>query len=146
MSTHFETKYELGSSVVGIEDRDAYKIVGCETCLKKGRVQIGPEEFVCPNCQGKSAHPRYVGRKWIISTSGSVGQITIEAIDPRYGFRAADPVLKIEYMLTSTGVGSGRMWSEDNLFGCREIAQMECDKRNGVLDLRDECEMKAALI
>ena len=42
------------------------------------------------------------------------------------------------YILKSTGVGSGTLWNENDLFSSSEEAQNECDIRNASLVFKDD--------
>lgn len=138
-----ETKFDLDQAVWTISDSAAYRIVKCMVCVA-GKLTIGNEEFVCPKCEGKSAHPHYAGRKWHVSHQGVIGKIQTEqygACAPSYARNN-----RITYMIDSTGVGSGQCWEEADLFATREDAQAECNKKNGLLNLTDEANMLEALI
>lgn len=137
----YETKFSIGDTVFTISSERAYRIVQCTTCQGGRTVKIGAEEFVCPKCDGKAAHPQYVGHKWFISHSGSVGKVTVEHTDTSR-FYPDDEPLQVKYMIDSTGIGSGSVWEEEHLFPTRESAQAECDRRNGVIDCTAQAVMK----
>jgi hypothetical protein len=140
-----ETRFDLGQTVWAIRHQGVYRIIACEVCGKTGKITIGTEEFVCPKCNGKSAHPIWSGEKHYVSCHGIVGQVAPVYVDTRFCDYAKEPI-QHNYMIDSTGVGSGQVWRENELFASREEAQAECDKRNGLLNLVDEAELQHALI
>jgi hypothetical protein len=129
-----ESKYDTGHVVSMISYEEAKRVVECSTCLRTGKVKIGEEEFICPKCNGRSVHIQWNGRKWFVKGSSEVGKIQI--VFQTLGYESNDEPHgrpHVTYMLAETGVGSGQIWGEKDLFASREDAQIECDKRNGVL-------------
>jgi hypothetical protein len=130
----FKTKFSLGDRVCTIKSCPANHIVKCVTCNHTGKVLIGGEEFVCPKCEGKSSHPVYDGHKYFIGDENVlVGKVSVSATQERYLSRlerGKGDRVETEYMLNTTGVGSGTVWREHELFNSRQEAQAECDKRN----------------
>lgn len=110
----------------------------CPTCEGKGRIEINGESFPCPkNCHyGKLS--RLDPRKWMIQGSGEVKCLWLRLYaDPTpevgeescyYHYTQADD--ERNYMLSTTGVGSGTLHKECDMFTSREEAQAECDRRN----------------
>jgi len=144
---NYTTKFNIGDHVWGVSDQDFQRIVKCKPCANTGKITIGDERLICPKCNGRSTHTQYAGRKHYISTfDAEVGQVTVEHNDPQYReyYNEQQPI-KVEYMLTSTGVGSGQIWKEENLFESEKDAQAYCDKRNGLLPT-DETEHGAPLV
>jgi hypothetical protein len=133
----YTTKYEMFQEVWGICDETFRQIVKCLTCRATGKVTIGTEEFVCPKCNGRSAHPVYVGRKWFVAENGVIGKIDVTHFPGDYHGHSDT---QAKYMIDATGVGSGRVWDEDLLFVDRDAAERECARRNGVLP-QDEAVM-----
>jgi hypothetical protein len=138
----YETKYSIGDMVWGLGSDYTCKIIECVTCQGVGTVNIGEEKFMCPKCEGTSAHPQYAGHKAFIRTEGSVGKVDIQHQPLSEWSSKKDKELRISYMLSSTGVGSGQVWDEDDLFPSRELAQAECNRRNGLIDWANTAETK----
>lgn len=142
-----ESKYEIGQLVFGVR-RDSVEAPSdpCSACDATGQVDLRGQTFTCPSCKGSKALKR-TGYGWVRAQSGTVGMIRIAVIkDPKdsdiwdvYGDWGADdpcphsggPLAQFEYILDSTGVGSGWIWKERDLFSSAEEAQAECDRRNG---------------
>ena len=124
-----ETRFSCGDEIWTIYSEQTYRKVDCLTCERSGEVTIGAEKFICPKCHGQSKHDKYVGNLWHIGYNSRVGQVTYEH---RVGTGYEDGV-KIEYMIVATGVGSGTLYKEDNVFASREEAQSVCDARNAAI-------------
>ena len=77
----------------------------------------------CPDCGGNGGHREWECDKWHVcnKSCGRIGKIIVEIYDGKEEYK---------YMLDSTGVGSGTLWSEDVLFLNEIDAQIECNKRN----------------
>jgi len=130
----FNTKYNHGDRVWIIVKNMTYKNVVCETCNNVGRVEINGKKFSCPSCYGNIKRIQDE-EKWEVydyQQTGIVGKINIESYSPEYIDRE-NFSLKVMYMLDSTGVGSGTMWKECDLFINQEDALLECDRRNKLL-------------
>lgn len=104
--------------------------VKCSLCESTGKIQIKGEFYTCPKCKGKT-ETIYKGLKYIICASGNVGKIEIEEFSKKYRCKG-----RITYMLDSTGVGSGTVWSENRLFPSEKEALDFCESHVPV-DLYD---------
>jgi hypothetical protein len=132
------TRFSIGDFVVGVRRTTEQVTKVCARCGGKGELELKEGGTLpCPN--------RYNGREscnsgkvtlgilslWAVSsdTAGHVGQVRVTRTAHRYAspWYAADVN---EYMLTSTGVGSGSIWKEDDLFASHEGAEAECNRRN----------------
>lgn len=130
---NFTTKFNIGDIVAGISHQDANRLVNCYVCKNTGKVKIEAEEYICPKCDGKGQQRVWEGKKWYVMTTGKVGDIRIEHNEDILGWDGDldyKAETKILYMLDSTGVKSGQVWSENELFQTREEAQSICDSRN----------------
>jgi hypothetical protein len=128
------TKFELGQEVWGIASAYATRIVFCQTCKREGIVTIGGETFTCPKCNGLSKHPMGVGSRWYVSEHSTIGKCSTEYyLRPELGDET-----RHSYMIESTGIGSGRIWIEDDLFGSEADALAECAKRNSGMSFEDD--------
>jgi hypothetical protein len=145
----FETKYELGQTVCLLQKAEHYRIVNCITCAQSGKVSIGAEEFVCPACQGRSARRLFAGWKWYIDYDNAViGKIQIELVigeewrRSSHGRRpecaySTGTEYTVSYMVDVTGIGSGTVWREENIFTSKAEAAEECLRRNSLLESDD---------
>lgn len=130
----FTSKYEPDGLVWGISWEDARRIVKCLTCNHTGKVAIGAEEFVCPKCNGDAEHPKWEGRKWFVYHSGRIGKINVEF---QTSGHEIDCSPKVTYMIDATGIGSGTVWNEKDLFPTHEAAESACNQKNSVLLLNE---------
>jgi hypothetical protein len=122
------TKFSLGDTVVPIGRRIETISDPCPTCegtgmlalVKGGSVPCTVKECWYGRINRQQTHPWAV-RADLTSTVGIV----------RGEHEAASPP-EVRYMIFSTGVGSGTVWKEEDLFATDDEAQAECDRRNGV--------------
>jgi len=113
--------------------------VRCGACEGEKTVDVRGERFTCPKCAGKGQIVKQASG-WIVGDSGTVGQIRVfygraDANTCTYDAWEREPCegqeyQTQEYMLSSTGIGSGTIWREHNLFATRQDAQAEADRRN----------------
>lgn len=122
----YTTKFDMGQTVWIVSRAEHRRIVKCLTCESVGKIHIGGEEFVCPKCCGASSYPQYAGSKAYIAHTGVIGKISVEHEPSAYDGKQMD----ISYMIDVTGIGSGTVWREENVFPTREAAQQHCDSAN----------------
>ena len=124
------TKFNLGDAVYPIQRGGCSIFIPCKTCNGTGRITIteSGENLLCPKCYGRKGSQEWQQLKWGIPFSaGTIGKIDLELYAEEYHEDHDD---KTQYMLSITGVGSGTLWYENQLFLSHEEAQKECDKRN----------------
>jgi hypothetical protein len=137
----YSTKFDIGQVVWAVRDTPFQQIVKCAPCGNTGAIHIGAEEFICPKCHGKAAYAQTVGNRLYVAESSKIGKIQIEDESGRHRWSGdTAPDCKISYMIESTGVGSGQVWDEAQLFALESEAQDFCDCRNGLLPA-SECEL-----
>lgn len=123
-----ETKFDLGQSVYIIHESCGNKQVDCKPCSGKGGIFNDDVYFQCSKCYGSGKVTKHESFGWrVVYEKAKVGKINIELTHPKYKEYSKR---RIHYMVDATGVGSGSLWSEDNIFSTLEEAQQECDKRN----------------
>jgi len=132
-----ETKYNYRDIVYPISTRfETLKVsTNCPACKDKGKVELNGNEYTCPKCRGYTYHEVEGDIEYYVTFSqGKIGKIDINLYDPKYEGKYGN-ISEIRYMLDSTGIGSGTVWEEDNLFKSRDEAQIECDRRNVALKI-----------
>jgi hypothetical protein len=123
-----ETKYNLGDCVYPIWITGDYKWIPCKSCDSTGQIKLADgEEVPCPKCYGRKGEKVWQSDKWNVITQGFG---TIGKIEPCVYLSEYYGKNRITYMLDSTGVGSGTVYYEENLFLTKEEAQIECDRKN----------------
>ena len=129
----FKTKFDIDQRVYGITLTEKQDYIECHACKGDGNIIINEETFVCPKCsyttKGKVWDSSY--KTWVADISGIIGLVQAEFSTSRYN---EEPALKHQYMMDSTGIGSGTVWKENRLFLTREEAQKECDRLNEAKD------------
>jgi hypothetical protein len=132
-----ETKYDIGQKVWTVTESRSAIYAPCETCKGTGKVAMTTgRQLPCPDCQSFQAP---VGQKcvgsevhWEISAEGHIGKVQVE----QYGDDRPSYIHKhrqVTYMLDSTGIGSGGLYYEPDVFPSREEAQAECDRQNALI-------------
>ena len=130
------TKFDLGQQVVKINNHTPSIAAKCEVCDGTGRVDVpkhGPTS--CPKCHGHRTYTVYPKTQWNVFDGGTIGNLRLSLYhrDPEL-----DPEMRgthddeRQYMLYETGIGSGTLHYERDLFLTREEAQLECDRRNAI--------------
>lgn len=127
-----KTKFNLNDTVYPII-RHVYNIVKeCETCSGLGTVKINntDKKITCPDCYGRGEHEEWMPEKWVLSKYiGKIGKVYVELYAKKYTSHKDT----YGYMLSSTGIGSGTCWREEDLFLSSEEAIKECELRNGTV-------------
>lgn len=127
-----ETKFSLGDVVVPISQGSETVGDPCPECDGKGRLALVKGGDV--PCQNHRCYNGLVNRTrvypWAIRHEdvSEVGKIEATRL-MEYCIERSET----RYMLAATGIGSGRLWYERDLFASVEDAQVECDLRNGAI-------------
>ena len=123
------TKFNLGQKVYPIRSFRKELITTCPICDGIGEVTISGKEYTCPECCGSGTRTLVEPQKWQVVDEyiSKIGKIAVELYAERYQKRNEGHT---RYMLGATGVGSGTLWNEDDLFATIEEAQAECERRN----------------
>jgi hypothetical protein len=139
-----ESKYNIGDKVYPIHKAREPIWIPCKSCGETGIITYNDgEKAECPRCWGEKGKVEWRLTKWML-IDNYPKEVRKKAIE--CGDHVWLPPFKIEqirieqeknnkevrYMCKETGVGSGTVWSEKELFLSREEAQLECDKRNSV--------------
>lgn len=124
-----KTKFNLGEVVYPIRNYRREVTTVCSTCDGIGEVTLAGKGYRCPECSGSGSMTYFepVGWRPIEEFASAIGKVSVEMYANQYHENNED---RIRYMLKATGVGSGNMWSEDDLFASMAEAQEECDRRN----------------
>lgn len=117
-----ETKFSLNDLVYPIINRQIQVHVICPMCLDVGEVTVNNFTRICPECYGSLKY-EWLPTQWsiVLENISKVGEVRTQIQENKR---------KIDYMLEATGIGSGSIWKEDQLFLTKEEAQEECDRRN----------------
>jgi hypothetical protein len=124
---NISTKFNLDDFVWGISSYSKEIKNVCTACNGNRKILLDSIYYTCPKCYGSGQIIEYEPKKWNVCSEfcGRIGNIKTETYDNGY-----DHENEIRYMLSSTGVGSGTLWHEEDLFLTQKEAQEECDRRN----------------
>ena len=133
------TKYSLNDKVWLIRHKREQVKTPCATCNGSGLVIINKTpERSCPDCYGRLYDTEWKDVAWNIETQMTIGQINYEIwsilkTDAFDNMGVYNPDLietEIKYMCYETGIGSGTLYKETDLFCTEEEAESECLTRN----------------
>ena len=129
----FETKFELGDEVWTIEKRHRIEVSSCPSCEGHGWIKTKDKEiWNCPNCRGERTKLEHRPFVWMLNAYDGpmiIGEIQMK-IRAMGHVDEDHPAKHVEYMLEETGVGSGTIWHEEELFKTKEQAERDCVRRN----------------
>jgi|688.fasta_scaffold614313_1 hypothetical protein len=130
-----ETKFSIGDYVYIIHKHGQNKHVPCKTCGGKGGITFEGNRFECVNCYGNGGKDEWIPEKWQVTHKKTkVGNVRVEMYDEKYYTENPEKREKqISYMVSSTGIGSGSIWYEKEIFKTLKEAEAECKKRNLLL-------------
>jgi hypothetical protein len=121
-----ETKFKLGQKVFGINKCGENKYAKCKACNGAGGVYVNDSYFECTSCYGRGSNFKWIPEEWKVTVNGSkIGRIDTEFYHPKEKREN-----KITYMLYETGVGSGTLWDESQIFATFKEAAKECERKN----------------
>jgi hypothetical protein len=119
---HISTKYNLGDRVIRIDHTKKPTFIECEACDGEGIVILKNKiKSNCPVCFGRCGSTKYEDEKWNTVQELTIGMIKVELEKNKE---------TTKYMCVETGIGSGSVWNEKDLFPTKEAAEKECKKLN----------------
>ena len=135
----FETQFNFKQEVWEVRQCMVNEWVPCSFCAATGKIKgAGGEERMCPECHGRLGRHEVKGLAWAAGGPLTVGQIRIEhtcastggegCIFDNYGPQKEQR--KEEYMCYETGIGSGSIHRDYELFASREEANAEAERKN----------------
>jgi hypothetical protein len=124
------SKYDFGDEVWTIYSGNREVRTNCTGCEGEGEISLADGTSVkCPKCYGKKYSSDWEPARWRVGRQLTIGQIRAEVTAP--GLRTYPSSSEgIRYMCVETGVGSGTLYSEKDLFPNETLAELECEKRN----------------
>lgn len=142
-------KYALLEYLFVITQRHESVTEPCKVCDGTGELSLAKGGSVpCTEryrtCDGGRVTVAHV-QPWGLFTYGMVGNVRFEVTAAQ--FRDHDEDLepphtederKVQYMLNTTGIGSGSLWDEERCFPSRQAALAECERRNAIPTLPRE--------
>jgi len=122
-----ESKYDLGDKVFWIQKRQTTVHYTCKFCEGEKKVTgANNQKRNCPDCYGYGQKTKPGPIKWQVHEQElTIGQVRIKVV-ANYILHYED---ETDYMCLETGVGSGSIYREEDLFPTKEEAEAECKKR-----------------
>ena len=125
-----QSKFNLGDKIYRLGrlyiDHPTKHPNECNICSSTGRVTIDGESFCCPKCKGKVEVETDYSVTHYHRGEPSMDAYTIGQISAR----VQKNKIEIQYMCKETGIGSGRIYNEDECFATYEEAILATDKEN----------------
>jgi len=133
-----KTKYSNGDTVYLISKRFEQIITDCGFCNGTGRITgADGQTDTCPKCYGRRIIISSRPMKWLYDKRLTIGRVEVKIVDSQgldgettFDNYKAQQSREEKYMAIETGIGTGSVWSVENLFSTQEEAQAECDERN----------------
>ena len=135
---NIQTRYSLNDMAWLICHEPKQVIAPCETCHNTGVVTINDTTpRSCPDCFGRTRF-KWEKSEWFVEGVRTIGQVKCEVTSLKttaefsnIGIFDPDEITqKNRYMCYETGVGSGAVYREEDLFRTKSLAQTKCDTRN----------------
>ena len=142
----FSTKYNINDMVYHIALRKKQEFVKCTACNAHGRITLlDGETTECPKCHGDGGKTQYLDECWLMDRTLTIGQVRSKVTNMKKTgifdnvgeFELGADKKEVEYMAYETGIGSGTIWREEDLFPSFAEATEECDKRNAEIKNND---------
>ena len=136
---NLKTKYDLNQIVWFIMQKNKTEFVECKACEGTGIVILKDDNpRACPECFGRKGNTILLDLEWFVERSLTIGEIqtTITNLEKTGDFdnfgiyKEGENKQENKYMCYETGIGSGSLYYEKDLFPSIKEAQKECDKRN----------------
>ena len=120
-----ETKYGLGDVVYPVYSDTKRIRIPCTGCTTTGKISLDDgTEVCCPRCRGQGHKSEYGPIEYTVGRELRIGQVRARATEGKYQSGSDEPT----YMCVESGIGSGAVHYERQLFPTREAAQAECDR------------------
>lgn len=134
---NIQTKFNLDDLVYAVSHERMTRMTVCPVCNGKPPVITG-FNVRCQRCHGDGYITNGTYVKYRIAEHGIIGRISTETytnsdIVPEY-LQGRE---KKGYMITATGIGTGTIWSEEDLFHSKAEAEAYCNMKNQLEEQKD---------
>jgi hypothetical protein len=123
-----ETKFDLGQDVWLVKEFPKHMTISCPGCEGRGDITLADGTTShCPKCYGNKTQVRVDPADWHVTGPMTIGNVRVSL----FGVQSGEDEHEDErmYMCRETGIGSGTLWREPDLFATREEAEAEAGKR-----------------
>jgi hypothetical protein len=122
-----ETKFDLGQAVWLVKRFPKRTTTPCPGCNGLGNVLLADGTFGrCPKCYGNKTKVETAPADWHVRGPMTIGNVRVSLFQVRDDNEHEDERM---YMCRETGVGSGTLWREQDLFKTRQEAGDEASER-----------------
>ena len=132
------TKFSLNEKVWLIRRDMKKEFRPCEFCNGTGKITCNGIDRQCPECYGRKGSMVNIALQWQVVDELTIGQICCKVtslkktgmFDNIGEYDPSNLETEITYMAYETGVGSGNVYRERDLFIEKDEAQKLCDELN----------------
>ncbi len=126
------SRFDLDQRVWPVAFHSTQHWEACGFCGgSKKIVGLDLTERHCGACAGRGEVSVSTPMGWHVGAVRTIGQVRLTLTDARHkaSLRKPPELVQFEYMCAETGIGSGTVYHEKDLFPSVESAQDECDRR-----------------
>ena len=121
-----ETKFDLGQKVYKVLFIPTTLQIKCQTCDGKGQIFLHGEDFRCPKYCDNGFRKETAPPKWEVGGPFKIGKVGVQFFEKPDEHNTNE----ITYMFYQTGVGSGTLHQEKDIFPSIDTAAREAERRN----------------
>jgi len=121
-----ESKFDINEKVYYVRKFSKQNIMPCSVCDGKGVVILTEKEYRCPECCGDGIIIKYRVCKYNTQGRYTIGHIKVIITKKKNKKQNKKEV----YMFYETGIGSGTIYKEEELFKTEQEAEDHCKELN----------------
>ncbi len=122
-----ETKFDLGQAVWLVKEYPKHVTIPCPGCEGRGDIPLADgTSGRCPKCYGNKTKVNVASVDWHVDGPMTIGNVRVSLFGVPNEDEHED---ERRYMCHETGVGSGTLWREPDLFATRQEAEAEAVMR-----------------
>ena len=122
-----ETRFDLGQAVWRVKKFPKHMTIPCPGCEGRGDSPLADgTTHWCPKCYGCKTRVKVAPADWRVDGPVTIGNVRVSLFEAKSDDEHED---ERWYMCHETGIGSGTLWREPDLYATREGAEAEADKR-----------------
>lgn len=134
-----KTKYSINDTVYLIRKDRKQVVENCPACVGTGSVQLADKIIrTCPECYGRCTKTTYLELEWQVKNTLTIGKVTASITNfektgyfDNYGeHKEGANEQDNQYMAYETGIGSGAVYYEHDIYPTMAAAMLECETRN----------------
>ena len=138
-----ESKFDLNETVWEISREMKKRFERCKFCDGEGKIELNNISRTCPECYGRNGSWINVNLEWLVGQQSlTIGSVRVEItsisktgiFDNIGEYDPENIEREFTYMAYETGIGTGTIHREHELFKSIDLAQKRCDELNAVTE------------